>query len=92
MGKYPWPLLREWLKLRFAIKASIVTVRLDRELDEENRPSMAELRAENERLRKGLQRIDYYYELNDGDELRLNDAIEIDVKAMREIHRLLKSE
>lgn len=60
--------------------------------DEPDWDEVKQLRAENERLRKGLQRIDYYYELNDGDELRLNDAIEIDVKAMREIHRLLKSE
>lgn len=44
------------------------------------------LTAENEKLRKAVKRIDYYYDLNDCDEMKPIDAIEIDVKCMREIH------
>lgn len=46
---------------------------------------------EIEQLRAGLKRIDYYYDLNDCDEMKLHDAIEIDVKALREIHNLLSA-
>jgi hypothetical protein len=45
-----------------------------------------------ERYEAALKRIDYYYGLNDCDDMKPSDAIEIDVKALREIHQLLKSE
>ncbi len=51
-----------------------------------------ELMALIAKLRTALERIDYYYKLNDCDQMAEYEAIEIDIKAMREIHRTLANE
>ena len=45
---------------------------------------------ELDRLRAALEHINYYYVLNYCDDMDAAESIEIDVKAMREIHTALQ--
>jgi hypothetical protein len=63
--------------------------RSERWMNELDGNAESEYEATIRTLRAALERIDYYYKLNDGDDMNSADAIEIDVKALREIHNLL---